>query len=222
MLPLELGYAMEDDPHFPLGMDAVALAHDAAASCKPAARVCELGCGAGGVLLLLASNRTDLALTGLELRPDAANLARENVRYNGAEGRVSVVEGDLRAIRALFSPASFDAVLANPPYRAVSEGNLPAHPDDAAARTEVAATLNDFCHAAAYLLPHNGECTLVYPAARLVRLFRALTDAGLEPKTLTLLYPDTAHAPSVALCRAKKGARPGLSLAAPVFSSHPE
>ena len=222
LLPLEHGFVMEDDPHFPLGGDAVALAHDAAASLAPGARVCDLGCGAGGVSMLLAAARADLSVTGVELRPGAARLARENVRMNRAEDRVRIVEGDLRAVRTLFPPASFDAAAANPPYRAVSEGKLPAHPDDAAARTETTASLADFCAAAAYLLPHGGEFTLCYPMSRLARLFSALTAVSLEPKYLTLLYPDAAHAPAVLVCRARKGARPGLAAAPPVFTAHPE
>ncbi|MDY5014617.1 MAG: sporulation protein YqfD, partial [Eubacteriales bacterium] len=151
-----------------------------------------------------------------------ARLARENVRMNRAEDRVRIVEGDLRAVRTLFPPASFDAAAANPPYRAVSEGKLPAHPDDAAARTETTASLADFCAAAAYLLPHGGEFTLCYPVSRLARLFSALTAVSLEPKYLTLLYPDAAHAPAVLVCRARKGAHPGLAAAPPVFTAHPE
>ena len=217
MLPLENGFAMEDDPHFPLGADAVALAHAAAAELPPDASVCDLGCGAGGVSLLLAANRPDLRITGVELRPDAARLFRENIRINGAGARMTAVEGDLRQIRDLLPAASFREALANPPYRAASAGKLPADPDDAAARTEIRGTLADFCAAAAYLLPHRGTFRTVYPPEKLPALFSALEKAGFAPKSLILYYPDAAHAPSVAVCRAVKGARPGLSIAPPVF-----
>ena len=215
MLPLENGFIMEDDPHFPLGADAVALAHHA--GIPHGARVCDLGCGAGGVALLLAANRPDLRITGVELRPAAAALFRENIRRNGAEARMTALEGDLRDIRRFLEPASFGAVTANPPYRAVREGRLPADPDAAAARTECCGSLADFCAAAAYLLPAGGSFHAVYPPERLPRLFAALEAAGLAPKALTLLYPDADHAPSIAVCRAVRGAKPGLLIAPPVF-----
>ncbi len=217
MLPLENGFVMEDDPHFPLGADAVALAHAAAAEIPADAAVCDLGCGAGGVSLLLAANRPDLRITGIELRPEAARLFRENIRANGADARMTAVEGDLRQNRDLFPAGSFREALANPPYRAASAGKLPADPADAASRTGLCATLADFCAAAAYLLPHHGTFRTVYPPEKLTVLFSALEKAGFAPKALILYYPDAAHAPSVAVCRAVKGAKPGLSIAPPVF-----
>ena len=217
MLPLEHGFLMEDDPHFPLGADAVALAHAAEAGIAERAAVCDLGCGAGGVSLLLAAARPDLWITGVELRADAARLFRENIARNGVRTRMSAVEGDLRDIRALLPAAYFHAVVANPPYRSVTEGKPPADPDDAAARTERCASLEDFCTAAAHLLAHGGAFWLVYPPEKLPRLFSVLENAGFAPKTLTLCYPDAAHAPSIAVCRAVRGAKPGLLIAPPVF-----
>lgn len=217
MLELEHGFTMEDDPFFPLGADAVALAHSAADSVPRGAAVCDLGCGAGGVTLLLAAARPDLHITGVELRPAAAALFRDNIRRNGAASRITAVEGDLRAIRSLLAPASVAEVTANPPYRTVPEGRLPAHPDAAAARTELCGTLADFCAAAAYLLPKGGSFRLVYPPEKLPRLFAALEADGFAPKELTLLYPDAGHGPSIAVCRAIRGAGPGLTVAPPVF-----
>ena len=107
MLPLEHGFVMEDDPHFPLGADAVQLAHAAARFAPEGARVCDLGCGAGGVSLLLAAARPDLTVAGVELREEAAALFRENIARNSAEDRLSVCPGDLRRVRALLPPRSF-------------------------------------------------------------------------------------------------------------------
>ena len=94
------------------GADAVMLA--AACPARPGESVLELGCGAGVALLCLGARVPGLALTGLELQPAYAALARRNAAANGIAARVA--EGDLAHMPALLRGESFDHVIANPPY----------------------------------------------------------------------------------------------------------
>ncbi|MGI6336280.1 MAG: tRNA1(Val) (adenine(37)-N6)-methyltransferase [Eubacteriales bacterium] len=213
MLPLEHGYEMTDDPSFPLGMDAVKLAHFAAAQLPEKARVCEPGCGAGGVLLLLLANRPDITAVGVERRTDAAELARENLRHNRTESRAVILTADLRELPAL---GRFDAVVMNPPYRPENAGRLPRDPDAAAARTELYGTLSDFLRISAALLGHFGEAYFCYPPERLTDLLTLSRRYGLEPKTLTFVQASPDDAPCLVLCRMLKGGHPGLTVTAPV------
>ncbi len=217
MTQLEYGFVMEDDPHFPLGADAVQLAHAAAAEIPPRARVCDLGAGAGAVSLLLAAARPDLSLHGIELRGSAAELFSRNIAANGVSDRVRVCRGDVRDVRTLFPAGSFGEAVANPPYRAVHEGRLPPDPERAAARTELCGDLRDFCRAAAYLLPRGGGFTVVYPPEKLPALFEALRDAGLAPSRLTLCHPSGSANASIAVCRAVRGGRMGLTVLPPIL-----
>ena len=50
--------------------------------------MCDLGCGAGALLLLLAARVSPLALSGVEYCPEDAALARQNLAENGLEGPV--------------------------------------------------------------------------------------------------------------------------------------
>ena len=59
-------------------------------------RVCDLGCGAGALLLLVAARVSPLALSGVEYCPEDAALARRNLSENGLEG--AIYTGDLRAV----------------------------------------------------------------------------------------------------------------------------
>ena len=84
---------------------------------KRGATVCELGTGSGAISLALASERSDLDVTGVELSPDALRWARKNLRKL-ALPNVKFLEGDL------FGPVSgrkFDLVVANLPY--IPEGD---------------------------------------------------------------------------------------------------
>ena len=57
-------------------------------------RVLDVGCGSGilsiGAALLGASE-----ITGVEIEPDAVEVAKENVRMNGLEDRIRICQGDL-------------------------------------------------------------------------------------------------------------------------------
>ena len=78
------------------GADSLALA--AFASTPSARRGADLGCGCGILLLLLAREAPELAIDGVELRPGAAALCRENIIANGLEGRCRVFIGDWREL----------------------------------------------------------------------------------------------------------------------------
>jgi SAM-dependent methyltransferase len=62
-----------------------------------AIRLLEIGCGAGYGMRHAAQRNPRLTALGLELQPDVAALARENVRQWGLASRIAVEEGDVRA-----------------------------------------------------------------------------------------------------------------------------
>ena len=82
-----------------------------------AERGIDLGCGAGILSLLLLCSSETLHMTGLELREEAAALARENLARNGFGERSEILTGDIREHRSLFAHGSFHLAVANPPGR---------------------------------------------------------------------------------------------------------
>lgn len=185
-----------DESCFPLGADSLALGEFAAL--RPGDRVLDLGCGAGLLLLLCARREENLTLTGVELDPHAAALARENLADNGLAGEI--LTGDWGALD--LPPA--DLVVANPPWYSVGQRGD-------AARVE-GRSLDELCRSAAKVLGHRGRFALVYPPGRLVELLCALRGAGLEPKRLRLCRHSPDRVPYAALIEAVKGGRPGLDI----------
>ncbi|MDZ4374435.1 MAG: methyltransferase [Phenylobacterium sp.] len=96
------------------GMDAALLA--AACDAAPAARVIEIGCGPGAVLLSAAARRPGTRFVGVEREAEALSLARENIILNGMADRVEARAGDVSARFKALELAPFDAALANPPF----------------------------------------------------------------------------------------------------------
>ena len=83
-------------------------------------------------------------------------------------------------------------------------------------RTE-SATIGELCFEASRLLRRGGDLCLVHRIERIAEVFAALSAAGLEPKRLRLIAACPDRAPTLFLCRARKGARPGLTAEAPLF-----
>jgi len=195
-----------------VGTDSLALAYFAR---MPAARRgCDLGCGSGILMLLLASENTALEMDGVELRETAAERCRENLSANGLSERCRVHTADLR--RAPIPAGSMDLAVCNPPYFPAGRGQVSSDRERAAMRTE-SATLEELCSAAARLLRQGGDLCLVHRTERLAEVFAALAEAGLEPKRLRFIAASPEQAPTLFLCRARKGARPGLAADAPLF-----
>lgn len=131
----------------PLGADSLLLADFL--TLPPRARVADLGAGCGTLGVLLCARDPSCTVAGIELRPEACRAAQENVRINGLEERLTVLEGDVRRIRTLLPAGDFSCVIANPPYFPVGSGK--AGRNSAVARTEQCLTLAELCAAAAWL-----------------------------------------------------------------------
>ena len=193
----------------PVGTDSVLLADFAAGKGR---RGIDLGCGSGILMLLLLTASDKLKMTGLELRDDAAALARENLERAGLSGRSTVLNGDIRRVRELLQAGSFDLAVANPPYFAPGRGASAPDPGRALAREESGCSLDTLCVAAAWLLPTGGRFCLVHRPERLSELLCAMTRQGLEPKRLRLCCHRPGAAPNLALVEGRRGGRPGLSV----------
>lgn len=193
---------VQSDTCFPLGQDSLALA--AFATLRRGDRVCDLGCGGGALLLLLAARQSTLTLSGVEISPEDSALARKNLAENSLTGEIYT--GDLRQVCKMLPAGGFSLVISNPPYFKAGSGG-----DGGAARME-AASVTDWCAAAGRLVKNGGRFALVHRPERLAELFAALQGGGLEPKRLQLIQHDADTPPSAALVEAVRQGRPGLEV----------
>lgn len=151
-------------------------------------RILDLGCGCGVIGLILAYRHPGVTIAGIEVQPELARLAEQNVAANGLAERVSVAEGNFRDIGRLADPESFDMVVSNPPYRKKNVGRISVGAQRARARHEIDASLADMVRAAAYAVRNRGKVVAVYPAVRCVSLLAELCKHSLEPKRLQPVY----------------------------------
>ncbi len=202
----------------PLGTDSILLSHFAS---PVSGRICDLGCGAGYVMILAAlrSPGRNISLCGVDIRPGAISKAAENLRRAGLHAKL--IEGDLRD-RTLLPASGFDIVLSNPPYTPVDAGLPPDCEEAAIARMEYCCTLSDLTQAAARILRPGGWFYIVYPAPRLAGLLCALRVQGLEPKRLRFFARSPAASPTLVLIAARRGGKPWLDILPSLYIGSPE
>ena len=196
-------------------MDALLLAKFAAP--KPTDRVLDLGCGNGAIALLLAHRHPRLRVVGVEIQPALASRAQRGALLNGLQGRVEILGGDLRRIETVLSPAGFDVVLCNPPYRELGSGRLNPNPETRQAKHEETVTLPEVTAAIRYALAPKGRACMIYHASRLADLLTRLRAERLEPKLLWPVHSFPGADAELALVEARRGGRPGLRILSPLF-----
>ena len=199
---------------FCFSLDAVLLAHFA--SVRPGGAAVDLGSGTGVIGLLLLA-RGAAAVTGLELNPVMADMARRSACLNQFEDRLSIIQGDLRRIKDFFPAGGCELIVSNPPYRPVGGGYISPNDRVAMARHEVTANLAEVVAAAKYLVKYRGRFAMVHLPERLAEISLAMCQAGIEPKRLQLVYPAMDKKPNMVLIEGVRGAKPGLDVLPPLF-----
>lgn len=204
-----------DDESFRPGTDTFLLS--SLPRLKPGLRVCDLGCGAGLLGLLLLRRQPELSVTGIDIREAAVRLAERAAAENALASRLTFHWGDLRNVKALFPTGSFDLVVCNPPYYPPASGRLAESSALRTARAEITCTLEDVCAAASYLLRWGGAFCLVHKPERLTDLLCALRAAAMEPKRLRFVHQTAGAAPSLLLVEGRRGGKPGLTVEKPLI-----
>lgn len=169
----------------------------------------ELGTGTGIIPILLSIHKEFQKIYAVEIQPEYAALAQENISLNGFSHKVEVVEGDLKRVKDLI-PSPCDFVFSNPPYMKKDSGAKNESEKKKIARHEVMCDIRDVCRAASSLLQDKGTFYCVYRIGRMTELFSAMREFDLEPKNLILTAPKEKSPPNLILVRAVKGAKPDL------------
>ena len=210
------GYGIIQNPDkFCFGMDAVLLSGYATA--KAGDKVLDLGCGNGIIPILIAAKTEAKSITGLEIQSECANMARRSTTMNKLDDRVHIIEGDIKEAGDHFDAASFDVITCNPPYMINQHGLKNPEEPKAIARHEILCSLDDVIMAAKKLLRPNGKFYMIHRPFRLTEIMIKLSECGLEPKKMKLVYPYVDHEPTMVLIEAVKGGKSGIKVEKPLI-----
>ena len=168
-------------------------------------RVLELGAGCGVVSIMIAALNRPREVVAIELQPSLAEMIARNAAINGLKFVYSIC-ADLRQKKvAGLEPASFDLVVANPPYRASAAGRENPDRGRRLARGETAAALEDFVATARRYARVGARVAFVFTARRSAELISAMRAEKLEPKRIRFVHPRIGMPASVILLEARVG-----------------
>lgn len=193
-------------------IDPVLLA--AATPAEGGERVLDLGCGAGAASFCLAARLSGVRVAGLELQPEAADLARRNAELNGVAARVRITLGDAALAPAHLPPGSdpdlvagrFDHVMTNPPFYPGGRHTRSSRVGKAVSHGEGTADLAAWVAAAARLLAPRGTLTMIHRADRVDEILARLA-GRFGAVVLYPLWPRAGAEAKRIIVRARLGAR---------------
>jgi tRNA1Val (adenine37-N6)-methyltransferase len=180
------------------------------------ARVLELGAGCGVVSIIVAALHRPKEVVAVELQPCLAAMIAENATLNRTPA-VREICADIRRSIPGLSPASFDYVITNPPYRAARRGRESPNPERRVARGGEGAGLTDFIAATSRYAANGGRVALIFTASRITELIAEMKHRSLEPKRLRFVHSQPAEAATMVLIEARKAGGIEAIIEPPLF-----
>jgi tRNA1Val (adenine37-N6)-methyltransferase len=181
-------------------------------------RVLELGAGCGVISIAIAALYRPSKIIAVEIQPGIAAMIRRSAAINEMQSVIHAIEGDLRSLADPEIAASgFDVVVANPPYRAKNSGRESPDEGRRVARSETAATLEDFIAAAALHLRDGGRAAFVFCAERFAELISVLRAHRLEPKRIRFVHPAISKPATTVLIETRKGGGTEVTIEPPLI-----
>lgn len=196
-------------------IDALLLSHFV--RLKKRKRVVDIGTGSGIIALILAYRFPDAHITGVEVQEELADMAKRNTVVNHLADRIEIKHGDIREVRTMYSPDSFDVAVFNPPYRKLNSGRINPHRERGIARHEIKGSLKGFMEAARILIKDGGTVYAIYPAKRGTELLFQMRRATIEPKRIRMVHSRISSDAEFILVEGVKRGGEELTIMAPLF-----
>ena len=187
---------------FCFGIDAVLLSHFA--NINTGDKVVDLGTGTGIIPILIAGHTLADNIVGVKIQENIANMARRSVTMNKLDGRVTILNDDIKHIDRVLCHNSFDVVVTNPPYIKVNGGLINEKDTKAISRHEILCTLEDVIRVSERVLKHGGRFCMVNRPDRLVDIMVLMRKYHIEPKSMRMVYPKKKSMANLVLIMGKK------------------
>jgi len=185
---------------------------------KKQSRILELGCGCGVISIAIASHYPDVQIIGVDILESAVAIARENVRKNGMDDQISIIEMDLRKIKG-DDFKRFQYIVCNPPFRKKNMGRPNIAFEKLIAREEIFCTLDDILTISRKLLVNRGELNLIYPAGRIAEVITQMSSYNICPTDLIPIYTKLKHPAKWAIVKGRLNSRNELNIHSPLYPS---
>ena len=201
---------IQNDKFFKFGTDSVLLANFVESKSRDL--IADFGSGSGVIPLLLAFKNDFKKIIGLEIQEELVELARKNIKLNGYEDEIEIINGDFSDSQKYIKPNIFDIVISNPPYLKTNSGKISENEFKAIARHEIKAELEDVIREASLILKNGGKFYLVHRSSRMEEVFSLMKKYKLSPKRMKPIYPRKNSSSNHFLLEARLNGGIGLEL----------
>ncbi len=176
-------------------------------------RVLDVGCGVGTAALCYAARARTAQVTGLEIQAELVELSERNIKENHVSERMRVISGDLLDPPAELEPASYNEVMANPPYLQAGYVTTPPNEIKTVSTIEGAADLACWVKFCLKMVVPSGGVTFIHRADRLDELLALLT---VETGNIVVfpLWPSAQSEAKRVIVRARRGTKAPMRLTA--------
>ena len=170
-------------------------------------RIVDIGCGCGIMPLLLARKNPAAHITGVEIQPELAGIARRNVEANLMKDWITILNKDARELTLSDICCPADLIVSNPPFKKKNSGRINPCGQKAVARHEIELTLEDLLRQSSLLLRAGGSIFLIFPAERTPEILVLMKKFRIQPAMIRFVHPRTPdHAKLVIVSGIKGGA----------------
>ena len=144
-------------------------------------------------------------------------MAKRSVELNSLEGRVKIINGDIKEGLELFGGSNFNVVVTNPPYMNQGGGLINYSHSKAVSRHEILCNLEDVIKVSSKILVPGGQFAMVHRPDRLVDILCLMRNNGVEPKYIRLVHPSPYKKANLLLVKGTRGGKPQLKMMEPLY-----
>jgi tRNA1(Val) A37 N6-methylase TrmN6 len=173
------------------------------------ANLMDFGTGNAPIPLFL-SLKTAIPIIGVEIQPEAFDLAIRSVLLNHLEEQITIRNLDINDLQETYSPGSIDFITCNPPFFKWSpDSRINKNDFLTIARHEVRIDMDSILRQAKLLLSHRGVFCMIHRAERLEEIVASLHVHGFALKRMRFVYPKKGRDANSVLIEARAGGAAG-------------
>jgi len=149
-------------------------------------KILDIGTGCGLLACMLAQSNANVQIDAVEIHPEVASLAMENVKNSPFKSQIQVMPGDIRSISI---EKKYDFIISNPPFffnhlpANLADKQLAIHGDEL--------SFMDLIMTIKKHLKPNGKFAVIYPKEVMDKFEKELGKNGLFIHKLLHIFPNT-------------------------------
>ncbi len=173
--------------HYSVSTDSFLLAYFSKVGKKSNKKILDM-CAGSGVVSLLLSRKTNSEIYTLEIQEELNDLIKKNIQINKISN-ITPLCGDLRNIKNIFNPSTFDNIVCNPPYFTMSSmPKIRKKENHDISRHEILCNIDDVLKSIKYLLKQNGSFFLVHRTYRMIEIIEKCRKYKISIKRIRFVY----------------------------------